>query len=364
MRQELIDLLRGELAPAEETELRARLRTDAALTHEFEELQALSQFMCRGEEIEPSPEGRAVLMAAAERASRPSFVQQLRALPGLFRYRFQKSLAFRIAAVSLTVHLIAMGVLFQMSVPDRDAPDGGIVSFIVEETPDLRPDTSFVRSLSQRRAPHTVRLQRFGLAGQQLLIDHGIDAILASQNADGGFGDAAQTGYAALALMASGDCSSTDTLRGRAISAAIDHMMSRKMTHGAVLAALVEDWTLSFDQLAEYDRIEYVSSILRLVAAMGEDEASREGLAIAARAGIPMPSRDLGILAADPFTLLGVPATRLSATAVLARGQKQSKPDNVMRDWLRSLFERAKAAIEAGRPAPLAVLALQAPYRL
>jgi len=209
-----------------------------------------------------------------------------------------------------------------------------------------------------------VRLQRFGLDGQQLLIDRGIDAILSGQNEDGSFGDAAQTGYATLALMAGGDCSSMDTRRGRAISRAIHHMLARKMTHGAVLAALVEDWTLSFDELAEYDRIEYVSSILRLVGAMGEDEASREGLAVAARAGIPTLNRNPGILAADLFTLLGAPATRLSATAVLARGHKPSRSDHDIRDWLRSLFERAKAAIEAGKPVPLAVLTLQAPYRL
>ncbi len=132
-----------------------------------------------------------------------------------------------------------------------------------------------------------------------------------------------------------------------------------------MLAALVEDWTLSFEQLDEHERLEYVEAILRLVRTLGDDEASREGLAIASRAHIPMPSRrDLGVLAKKPFSLLGFPATRLSATAVLARGQKLSSPDDIVREWLRPLFEGAKATILTKEPAPLAVLTLQAPYRL
>jgi anti-sigma factor RsiW len=94
MRQELIDLLSGELAPEEQRALEARVAGNASLARELEELKALFALMQRGEEIEPQAETRAALKAAAERATAPSLIQQLRALPGLVRYRFRASTAF------------------------------------------------------------------------------------------------------------------------------------------------------------------------------------------------------------------------------------------------------------------------------
>jgi hypothetical protein len=131
------------------------------------------------------------------------------------------------------------------------------------------------------------------------------------------------------------------------------------------LAALVEDWALCYESLSDTERDEYLRAILALIPRLGPGEAAREGLAIAAMAEIPFPAHlDRGVLAAVPGTLLKQPATRLSATAVLARGHSVSVGDDSLRDWLRPLFERAREQIRAKKDVSLAVLTLQAPYRL
>jgi len=373
MNQELIEFLRGELAEGEARELRARLADDADLARELSELQALFGFMRRGEEIVPSRELRAAVADAAERATAPSLIQQLAALPGLVRHRFRQSLAFRIAAVSLAVHLVAMGILFQVSVT-RSQPRNPIeigVRVAPEDLPLYRPDATFTLRLSQRRLPHAARLRKVGVQGQERAIRRGLDELVGQQRDDGSFGTVADTGYAALALLAEGECSAYGTARGRAVQRAVRHLIAatrRGEVHGATLAALVEDWTLSFDRLSDDERVVYIDMILRLIRRVGDDPSDHEGLALARMAGFPMrESREFGE-AAWLFTgrrekLLEEAATRIGATAVLGRGQGSLDAERA-RLWARPLFEQAMRALEARKGDPVAVLTLQAPYRL
>ena len=177
MRQELIDFLRGELPEEEERAVRTRLKTDAALAQEMAELQALLGLMRRGEEIEPSRELRATIVAAAERATAPGVAQRIWAIPGLVRHRFQQSLAFRVAAVSLGVHLIAMAVLFQFSVTGKTPGHRITIGWVIapEDLPLYRPDQTFTMRLSMRRLSHSARLDKVGIEGQQSAIEKGID---------------------------------------------------------------------------------------------------------------------------------------------------------------------------------------------
>ena len=306
-------------------------------------------------------------MAAAERATRPSLGQQLRNLPGLFAFRFKKSVAFRVAAVSLGVHLIAMAVLFQFSVERRSKQLHPAEANVVLPDQQLRPSGSFIRSLQHRRVPHRLILRRVGVPGHEQAITRGIETILNSQMPDGSFGSVGETGYAALALLAEGDCSTTDTRRGRAIRAAMPgliHAAVHGEAHGAALSALVEDWALSYDDLDDQERSDYANAILKLVRRLGNDEAAREGLAIAALADVPLPSTARGdLFDRDIDELMAKRATRLRATAVLAR-KKVSIDGDTLKSWLEPLFAEALKAVAAEKTAAIAVLTLQAPYRL
>lgn len=371
MRQELIDLLLGELEPDAAKALGERLRAEPALARELRELEALFAFVRRGEEIEPSPELRRAIVAEAERRTAPSLWQQLRQLPELLQHRFRHSLRFRVATVSLGVHLIAMVVLSIVLIERPRSPGAVQVTWKEEDQPIQRPADSFVARLKVRLLPHGPRLKRFGVPGQAEAIERGLNEILGAQRVDGSFGDLEETAYATLALLAEGNSSVSETLGGRAIRDAIRHLLGRAeagAVHGALLAALVEDYGLAYDDLREEQRLEYVSAIRGLTLAVGDDDISREALALAAMAGFPVPAgRDLGpaglLLGGNRATLLEGPATRLTATAVLARGHLSPDRGRV-RAWAFGLFEQAVADVGSGRTSGVVVLTLQAPYRL
>lgn len=373
MRQELIDLYLGELAADEADALRARIREDEGLAREYAEVAAICAFMGRGEQIEPSPAKRAELFAEIARLSRPTLWQQLRELPGLVRYRFLRSVAFRVAAVSLGIHLIAMAVLFQVYViPPAGGPRGDGPVSVVNEDPGIhRPAPDFVARLQLRQTPHLFRLRQYGVGGQAEAIHSGLQTLVHSQRANGSFGTVPETAYAALALLAEGECSAHGTRRGYALERAIHHLVVKARGgshHGAVLAALVEDYGLSYESLPAEERRLYTRMIYDLIGRMGDDEAAHEGLALAKLAGFPIPEgRSLGraaaLLEGDRASLLSGPATRLTVAAVLAKGPLPADRDRV-RNWARPLFDAAVAEIEAGRVSGEALLALQAPYRL
>jgi len=373
MRQELIDLLLGELEPDAAAALQERLRTEPALAKELGELEGLFALMRRGEEIEPSAEMRRALVAEAVRRTAPSLWQQLGQLPELLAYRFRHSMRFRVATVSLGIHLVAMVVLSIVLIElPRAARDNSPVLVVnEEEKPIHRPASSFVARLSLRRLPHAPRLKKFGVAGQAQAIERGLKTVLGGQQADGSFGSLAETGYAAMALLGEGNCSVTDNRQGRAIRAAVRRLLDQAeagAVHGAALAALVEDYTLAYEDLREEERTEYVRAIRRLTLTVGGDEISREGLALAAMAGFPVPAgRDLGaaelLVRGDRTTLLDGPPSRLAVTAVLARGHLSLDRGRV-RAWVSGLFEEAVAEVGSGKVSAVVVLTLQAPYRL
>jgi anti-sigma factor RsiW len=152
MRQELIDLLLGELEPEAAEALKERVRREPALAKELGQLEALRALMRRGEEIEPSPEMRQMLVAEAERRTAPSLWQQLRQLPGLLQYRFQHSLRFRVATVSLGIHLAAMVVLSIVLIEGPRANRPPVqVTWKEEEAPIQRPASEFSARLAGGR---------------------------------------------------------------------------------------------------------------------------------------------------------------------------------------------------------------------
>ncbi|MHC4973558.1 MAG: hypothetical protein ACYTG3_14625 [Planctomycetota bacterium] len=372
MRQELIDLLLGELEPDADQALRERLRNEPALAKELGELEALFALMRRGEEIEPSPELRRALVAEAERRTAPPLWIRLRQLPEILAYRFQSSLRFRVATVSLGIHLVAMVVLSIVLIERPRANPGSVrVVWQEEEAPIQRPADSFVARLTLRRLPHEPRLKTFGVPGQAQAIEQGLETVLARQQIDGSFDTLEETAYAALALLAEGNSSVTDTRRGRALRAAVRHLLDQAdagAVHGALLAALVEDYGLAYEDLREEERTEYVRAIRGLTLRVGDDAISREGLALAALAGFPVPAgRDLGaaglLLGGDRGPVLDGPPSREAATAVLARGHLSLDRGRV-RAWVFPLFEQAVADVGSGRVSAVVVLTLQAPYRL
>jgi hypothetical protein len=185
MRQELIDLLLGELEPEAAEALKERLRREPALARELGQLEALRALMRRGEEIEPSPEMRQMLVAEAERRTAPSLWQQLRQLPGLLQYRFQHSLRFRVATVSLGIHLAAMVVLSIVLIEGPRANRPPVqVTWKEEEAPIQRPASEFSARLNMRRLPHGPRLKKFGVGGQAQAIEQGLTTVLGTQRAD------------------------------------------------------------------------------------------------------------------------------------------------------------------------------------
>jgi hypothetical protein len=369
LNQELIDLLRGELAPEEERALRDRMAREPALAGELKELENLFGLMRRlTEEVEVPARIRERVMAAARRAAAPSILQQVAALPALVRYRFRQSVVFRVAVVSLTAHLLLMAVLFQFTVPQRpdtDGPDIGVHG----QLPHVRPDAAVVRRFTHRRLPHAVPLGLVGIEEQGAFIRAGLDVLLERQHRDGSFGDARETALATLALLAEGD-SSTFGARSHEIELGIRRIMAdarEGAAHGAMLTALVENFILSYDLLTQPERDELVAHIVKLIEAVGDDEEAAEGLALAKMAGFRIGERPLGeaahLLNGARHELLARKPTRLRATAVLARGQEMPDRERV-RSWVRPLFDRAREAVEAGNDMAVAVLTLQAPYRL
>ncbi|MHC5012713.1 MAG: hypothetical protein ACYTG6_17495 [Planctomycetota bacterium] len=337
------------------------------MARELEELEALVSLMRRGEEVEPAPETRDRVYTAAVRATAPGFWEQVKAVPGLFRFRFRKSIAFRVAAISLGAHLIAMAVLFQFSIAKKPDSAGIDMTVVEEDTPDLRPSASYVARL-RLRGLHGARLKRLGLPDQQATIDKGIERLLSEQEADGGFGHSIRTGYVALTLLAEGECSVYDTRRGRAVKAAIEYLLAlpeKELPHGAILTALIEDWALSFEELGEADRGRYVRAIRRHIRDLDHDDPlAAEAFAVARQADFPVPARySEGVFAERASKLLADAPTRSKATALMARGRRGVDLDRAAA-WAKPLFERARSEIEAGKASPHAVLTLQAPYRL
>ncbi|MHC4955525.1 MAG: anti-sigma factor family protein, partial [Planctomycetota bacterium] len=192
-REELIDLLLGELEPARDAELRELVRGDPALQRELRELEALFGFMRQGEEIEVDPAVHATVMTEARRVTRPSLSVRLRALPQLFRFRFQRSVAFRVAAVSLGVHLVVMALLLQFDVlgpRPAEIPEFEVGQVDPDElpVPDYRPDPGFARRLGRARVSRTVRLRHYGVEGQHEAVRQGVETLLTTQKPDGSFG--------------------------------------------------------------------------------------------------------------------------------------------------------------------------------
>lgn len=372
MRQELIDLLLGELEPAEADALRARILAEPDLRRELTELESLFGLMRRSEELLPSPATRAAVVAAAARA-RPTLLVRLRAVPGLFAYRFRQSARFRVATISLCAHLVLIAVLAQVllspGIPERDlAPT--TVTWTEMPAEAVVPEHGFRQRLAQRRLSQSNRLRQYGVEGQEEAIGAGLRTLVASQRPDGSFGDGGETGYAALALLAQGEGSAQASARGQALRKAVRRILAatgRGEAHGAMLAALVEDFGLSYDSLDEFERKDYLEAIRKLVLSVPDDDISREALFLADLAGFAIPPGRLGeaqlAASADRATLLGLEPTRLRATIALARGRSNLDPDRV-RDWAAPLFERALADLAGGNASGVVLVTLQSPYRL
>ncbi|MHC4850173.1 MAG: anti-sigma factor family protein, partial [Planctomycetota bacterium] len=290
MRQELVDLILGELEPQREAALKAELACDAALRAELTELEALFGLMRRGEEIEVEPAVHQAVMAEARRLTRPSLLQRIAALPALAGFRFRHSRGFRVAAISLGAHLVVMLVLLQFFVQTRSEEDPTIIAFdqLKAEVPDVRPSDAFVHRLNLARASRSARLKQWGIDGQRAAIRTGVSTLLEQQSDDGSFGDLAETGRAALVLLAEGVQSTDDTRRGRALRTAlslIQHQVETGAQNGEALMALVEDWALSYAKLTTEDRDGYARSIHALVRTV-KDPASRYW---ASQAGFDVP---------------------------------------------------------------------------
>jgi hypothetical protein len=363
MRQELIDLLRGELDPAEAVALRARVAAEPALARELLELESLLGLLHRSEQLEPAPATRALVLSAA----RPSVFRRVAAIPGLVRYRLRHSVGFRVAAVSVAVHLIGMAVLFQVAVgrPSEPEPPEFELSWLDPARP-VEPEPGFQLRLRLRRAPHAPALRLYGAAGHDRAIERQLSVIVASQRPDGSFGDVEETAVATLGLLAEGDCSVLPTERGRAIAAASRRLraaVEAGATHGAILAALVEDYVLSYEGLDDLARADYVRAIQEVLRRVGDDAFSGEALALARMAGFVVPEGKGLVFDEVRRDALGRPPTRVAVTAVLARGRTIADPEAV-RLWALPLFEAAVHQIEAGEGSAESLLTLQAPYRL
>lgn len=372
MRQELIDLLLGELEPAEADALKARLRAEPDLRRELSEIESLFGLMRRGEEIAPLAATREAVVAAAARV-RPPLLVRLRAVPGLIAYRFQQSRRFRVVMISLCAHLVVIAVLAQFLLRPGEpvVPRIPEVAFLPANEEPIAPAQPFRMRLSARQMPQSNRLRQVGVEGQEEAITTGLETLLASQHEDGSFGDVQETAYAALALLAKGDHSTQQTPRGRAIRLACNRLLAeseRGTAHGAMLAALVEDFALSYDGLNEFERQEYRIAIRRLTLSVPDDDISREGLLLAQLAGFSTAGRDLGeaglVPSGNRTGLLALEPTRLRATVAFARGSRVALDADQTRAWAAPLFERAMADLKAGKSSALVLLTLQSPYRL
>jgi len=372
MRQELIDLLLGELEPAEADALEARLRAEPGLRRELTDLQSLFGLMRRAETVEPLAGTRKAVVEAAARA-RPPVLVQLRALPGLVAYRFRNSFRFRVAMISLCAHLAVIAVLANLLLGPGRPSGPPVFSVGFDEAPEesIEPSQDFQARLAQRNLPRSTRLRQYGVAGQEEAITAGIETLLASQRPGGSFGSPAETAYAALALLAQGDCSAHATGHGYAVRMACSNLLAeerRGAVHGAMLAALVEDFGLSYAFMNEFERMGYRKAIRDLILAVPDDDISREALLLARLAGFAIPAgRSLGdaemVVSGDRSSLLGLEPTRLRVTAALARGRPSPDAD-LVRAWAKPLFDRALKDLHGGKASGLVLLTLEAPYRL
>ncbi|MHC4941093.1 MAG: anti-sigma factor family protein [Planctomycetota bacterium] len=343
MNQELVDLILGELAPEREQQLKAELARDPGLRAELAELEALFGLMRRGEEIEVEPSVHETVMAEARRMTRPSLIQQIKALPALFGFRFRHSRGFRVAAVSLGVHLVVMLVLLQVFVTTRPDESETTVSLnqVRVEDPEVRPNEGFVLQLSLARAARSARLKQWGVEGQRRAIREGVTTLLERQKADGSFGDPAETGRAALVLLAEGVQSTDDTRRGRALRSALGVLQRSDAPSGEALMALVEDWALSYARLTPEERDGYARAIHEMVRTV----QSPAGRYWASQAGFDVPGT---VDTPDD------PAVRIAD--LHKRG---------LRDGRDAFLARFEDAIDRARTGDSsALLILQAPYRL
>ncbi len=371
MRQELIDLLRGELSESEERDLRARLAQDAALRGELDELTALFGLMRRGEEVSPLANTRAKVLSAARGAVAPPLGARLRALPGLVAFRLRRSIGFRVAAASVVAHLVLMAVLFQMTARGP-APERVPLPFDVsigDQGPErFTPDGEFTRRLRARGYGHHLRIGLYGVEGQERRIAEALESWVSRQQPDGSFGEIETTAQVCLALLAEGDNSHHPTPRGRALGDAIRFLIreaGRPEAGDATLAALVEDYVLAFEPRRQEALVGHLRAIGRLIPRVASAPGAGEGLALAQLAGMALPPELEAAVASSPLladrdALLSSPATRLAATAVLSKGQTGLDPAR-LRSWLAPLFA---AAMESADRDPVALLTLQAPYRL
>jgi hypothetical protein len=381
MNQELIDLLRGALPPAEAEALRARIAADAELRRETAELASLLALLRRGGEIEPSAALRDAVLRAAARSVRlrrlRAIADGLAALPGLAAYRFRRSRAFRFAFVSAIAHLVLLAVLYHV-VGRRPADEIDVASTRLEPpalpsvapAPVPVPERRFILVLRQRALPHGPRLASLGVPGQAEAIARGIEALASAQLPDGSFGTLERTGAAALALLAEGVSSRGSDARAASLARAVHHLERAAQegnSCGFAVAALVEDYALSWESLLEEERSIRVAAILRGLRRLDASEAACEARALVQLCGIARDAGELGAAAA----LLGGPRehllrsepTRLAVTAAMARGPSRLDPQQ-LRAWARPLFERALARVADDPASPEALLVLQSPYRL
>ena len=366
MNQDLIDLLRDELPDNEAAVLRARIEREPALADEYRELQALFGLVHRAEMVEPTREMRRCVMEALEIHARPSWWQEMF---GLVRFRFRNSIGFRI---SVAAHVVALAILtlFLFHKPETENEYG--TKLVVHAPEDLdvpivNPDPALMARLAQRSLPKRKRIEAYGAAGQETAIKEGLAALMARQARDGSFGSLEETGYAALVLLAEGHCSAQGGDRGRRIQKALDHLTHRwesaGETDGSVLAALVEDYVLSYPLMSRDDLMERVRVIEGMIPVLARGGTGAEGLMLAKLASFAVPEdADFGdaryLAGGNRRDLLKQEPTRLLATAALSRGPDSLEREQV-RAWVLPLF---LAAMKRDSGAER-LLTLQAPYR-
>ena len=375
MRQELIDLALGEMEANEAAVLRERIQSDPALKKEFTEICALRSFLSRREEVEAGADVRAAVVAAAAAQVAPSLWERVVQIPGLIRYRFRHSVGFRAAAIALAVHLVVTGILLNVHVRQRAEPGHGTVSHVHPPLdPDqlvVAPSRDLVLRLRHRREPQAARLKAYGVEGQRAAIRRGIDRLLASQDAAGGFGSVDRTAHGALVLLGEGHSSTAMTRHGVALRRARARLLDAARSGsagGAALTALVEDYALSYDHLRDEERREYALAIHGLIAAaIPADAAWSEGLMLAHLADFAIPANKLNgparvLLRKDRSALLRSAPDRLAVAALLARG-RNGLARAAVRDWARPLFDGALKDLGDDAADPRRLLDLQSPYR-